>query len=49
MCVLYCLDYQLVASRDTQNLCADFEYFVRLVNYQGGEPIDKNAFDYLII
>ena len=47
-CVLYCQDYQLVASKVTPNLCVDFECVVNLVNYQEGVPIDINTFDYLI-
>jgi hypothetical protein len=48
ICVLYCQDYGLVASKFTPNLCVDFDVVVRLVNYQEGVPIDINTFDYLI-
>ena len=48
MCVLYCENYGLVASKITPNLCVDFEALPRLVNYQEGVPIDINTFDYLI-
>ena len=47
-CVLYCQDYQLVASKITPNRCVDFDVIVELVNYQEGIPIDINTFDYLI-
>ena len=48
MCVLYCQDYGLVASKVTPNLCVSFDAVVRLVNYQEHVPIDTNTFDYLI-
>ena len=47
-CVLFCQDYGYVASKVTPNLCVDFDFVARLVNYQEYEPIDINTFDYLI-
>ena len=48
LCVLFCHDYGLVASKIIPNMCVDFDVVVGLVNYQEHEPIDINTFDYLI-
>jgi hypothetical protein len=48
ICVLYCLEYGLVASTRYPNLCVGFDVAAEIVNYNISLPIDTNTFDYLV-